>query len=51
LAQELTEARRAIERLDVQLRAEAAKTAQSLEQERERTAALAQEATAGRDRS
>jgi flagellar biosynthesis GTPase FlhF len=48
LAQELTEARRAIERLDVQLRAEAAKTAQSLEQERERTAVLAQEAAAAR---
>ena len=48
LAQELTEARRAIERLDVQLRAEAAKTAQSLEQEGERTAALAQEAAAAR---
>jgi hypothetical protein len=48
LAQELTEARRAIERLDVQLRAEAAKTAQSLEQQGERTAVLAQEAAAAR---
>ena len=48
LAQELTEARRAIEGLDVQLRAEAAKSAQSLEQEREKTAALAQEAAAAR---
>jgi hypothetical protein len=40
LAQELTEG------LDVQLRAEAAKSAQSLGQERQKTAALAQEAAA-----
>jgi hypothetical protein len=48
LAQELTEARRTIEGLDVQRWAEAAKSAQSLEQERQRTAALAQEAEAAR---
>jgi chemotaxis protein histidine kinase CheA len=48
LAQELTEARRTIERLDLQLRAEAAKSEQSLEQEWQQTAALAQEAAAAR---
>ena len=48
LPNELAEARRAIEKLDVQLRAEAAKSAQSLEQERQKTAALAQEAAASR---
>jgi hypothetical protein len=46
MAQEPTEARPAIEGLDVQLRAEAAKSAQSLAQEHEKTAALAQEAAA-----
>lgn len=44
LAQELTGARRAIERLHLQLRAEAAKSDQSLEQAWQQTAALAQEA-------
>jgi hypothetical protein len=48
LANELAEARRAINMLNPQLRAEAAKTAQLLGQEREKTAALAQEATAAR---
>jgi chromosome segregation ATPase len=48
LAQELTEARRAIQGLDVQLRAEAAKSAQSLGQEQQKTAALAQEVAAAR---
>jgi hypothetical protein len=48
LAQELTEARRAIKGLDVQLRTEVAKSAQSLGQERQKTAALAQEAAAAR---
>jgi hypothetical protein len=48
LAQELTEARRAIKGLDVQPRAEAAKTAQSLGQERQKTTALAQEVAAAR---
>jgi hypothetical protein len=48
LPNELAEARRAIEKLDVQLRAEAAKSAQSLEQERQKAAALAQEAAASR---
>ena len=43
-AQEPTEARRAIEGLDVQLQAEAAKSARSLEEEREKAAALAREA-------
>jgi hypothetical protein len=42
-AQEPTEARRAIEGLDVQLQAEAARSARSLEEEREKAAALAQE--------
>jgi hypothetical protein len=48
LAQELAEARRALEGIDVQLRAEATKSAQSLEQERQKTAALTQEAAAAR---
>src|SRR5258708_1783037 len=48
LANELAEARRAIDGLNLQLRAEAAKTAQSLGQEREKTAALVQDATAAR---
>jgi hypothetical protein len=46
LANELAEARRAIDGLNLQLQAEATKTAQLLGQEREKTAALAQEATA-----
>jgi hypothetical protein len=45
---ELSEARRAIEGLNVQLRAEAANNAQLLDQERQRTAALAQQAAAAR---
>lgn len=44
LARELTEARRAIERLDLQLQAEVAKSEQSLIQEWQQTTALAQEA-------
>ena len=48
-AQEPAEARRAIEGLDVQLQAEAAKSARSLEEEREKAAALAQEVTAARN--
>ena len=48
LAHELAEARRAIDGLNLQLRAEAAKTAQLLGQEREKTAVLVQEATAAR---
>jgi hypothetical protein len=48
LANELAEARRAIDGLNLQLQAGAAKTAQSLGQEREKTAALVQEATAAR---
>ena len=48
LAHELAEARRAIDGLNLQLQAEAAKTTQSLGQEREKTAALVQEATAAR---
>jgi hypothetical protein len=48
LANELAGARRAIDGLNLQLRTEAAKTAQLLEQEREKTAALVQEATAAR---
>ena len=44
-AQEPTEARRAIEGLDEQVRAESAQSAGSLEDEREKTAALAREAT------
>ena len=48
-AQEPTEARRAIEALDVQLQAEAAKSARSLEEEREKAAALAREAAAARN--
>ncbi len=47
-AQELKEARHAIQELDVQLRAETAKGAQSLEQERQKTATLAQEVAAAR---
>ena len=46
LANELAEARRAIDGLNLQLQAGATKTAQLLGQEREKTAALAQEATA-----
>jgi len=48
LVNELSEARRAIEVLDVQLRAEAANSAQSLDRERQKAAALAQEAAAAR---
>jgi hypothetical protein len=48
LANELAEARRAIDGLNLQLQAGAAKTAQSLGQEREKTAALVQEASAAR---
>jgi hypothetical protein len=48
LANELAEARRAIDGLNLQLQAEATKTAQLLGQEREKTAALVQEATAAR---
>ena len=48
LAHELAEARRAIDGLNLQLQAEAAKTAQWLGQEREKTAAVVQEATAAR---
>jgi hypothetical protein len=44
LAKELAETRRTVDRLTLQLRAETANSAQSLGQERERTAALAQEA-------
>jgi len=46
LAQEPAEARRAIEGLGVQLQAEAAKSARSLEEAREKAAALAQEVAA-----
>src|ERR1700682_3970976 len=48
LANELAEARRTIDGPNLQLRTEAAKTAQLLEREREKTAALVQEATAAR---
>jgi hypothetical protein len=48
LAQEVAEARLTIDGLNLQLRTEAAKTAQLLGQEREKTAALAQEVTAAR---
>jgi hypothetical protein len=48
LANELAEARRTIDGLNLQLRTEAAKTAQLLGQEREKTAALVQDATAAR---
>jgi hypothetical protein len=48
LAQEFAESRRAIEQLDVQLQAEAVKSAQSLERERQKTAALEKEAAAAR---
>ena len=48
LANELADARRAIDGLNLQLRAEAAKTAQLLGQEREKMAALVQDATAAR---
>ena len=48
LANELAEARRTIDELNLQLRTEAAKTAQLLGQEREKTAALVQDATAAR---
>jgi hypothetical protein len=48
LANELAEARRTIDGLNLQLRTEAATTAQLLGQEREKTAALVEEATAAR---
>jgi hypothetical protein len=48
LANELAEARRTIDGLNLQLRTEAATTAQLFGQEREKTAALVQEATAAR---
>jgi hypothetical protein len=48
LAYELAEARRAIDGLNLQLQAEAAKTTQSLGQERDKTAGLVQEATTAR---
>jgi hypothetical protein len=48
LANELAEARRAIDGLNLQLRTEAENAAQLLGQEREKTAALVQEATAAR---
>ena len=48
LLREFTEARPAIEWLNVQLQAEAATRARSLEQEREKTTAFAQEAAAAR---
>src|ERR1700680_3127355 len=47
-ANELAEARRTIDRLKLQLRVGAANSAQSLEQEREKTAAVAQDAAAAR---
>src|SRR5258708_16378698 len=46
LANELAEARRTIDELNLQLRTETPKTVQLLEQEREKTAALGQDATA-----
>ena len=48
LANELAEARRTIDQLNLQLRTEAAKTVQLLEQERKKTAALVQDAPAAR---
>ena len=48
LANEIAEARPTIDELNLQLRTEAAKTAQLLGQERQKTAALVQEATAAR---
>jgi hypothetical protein len=48
LVQELTEARRVIEEFDMQLRAEAAKSTQSLGQERQKTVALGLEAATAR---
>jgi hypothetical protein len=48
LANDLAEARGAIDGLNLQLRAEAAQTAQLLGQEREKTATLMQDATAAR---
>ena len=48
LANELAEARRTIDGLNLQLRTETAKTAQLLGQEHEKTAALVQDATAAR---
>jgi len=48
LANELSETRRAIAGIDVQLQAEAANSARSLDQERQKTAAPAQEAAAAR---
>jgi hypothetical protein len=50
LANELAEARRAIDGLNLKLLAEAAKTAQSLGQERQKTAAVAQEVAAARQK-
>jgi hypothetical protein len=48
-AQELAEARRTIGQLNLQLREEAAKSLQSLEQERKQSTVLAQEAATARD--
>jgi hypothetical protein len=48
LANELAKARRAFDGLNLQLRAEAAQTAQTLGQEREKMAALVQDASAAR---
>jgi hypothetical protein len=48
LANELAEARRTIDRLNLRLRVGAANSAQSLEQAREKTTALAQDAAAAR---
>ena len=49
LAQELTEARRTIEGLEAQLRAEAAKSALLVEEERRKSATLAKDAAAARE--
>ena len=49
LAQELTEARRTIEGLEAQLRAEAAKSSLLVEEEREKAATLAKDAAAARE--
>src|SRR5207245_387737 len=48
LVNKLSEARRAIEGLDVRVQAETANSAQSRDQERQKTAALAQQAAAAR---
>ncbi|HEV7258034.1 MAG TPA: hypothetical protein VGN82_09645 [Bosea sp. (in: a-proteobacteria)] len=48
MTQELGEARRTIERLEAQLRADVAAEQQALKQERERSAVLAEQATAAR---